>query len=335
MEIYLLLIFKHNGISSIKIWVCVSTILCWNCRVFGREGWEDYIECHVFVFGGLRWCPSCSCVTLCFVIVDMIRGVISHRAVHTADRMPIFAWKRMAYVWVIIRHLGGKRLRWSLSERNFSFRVDDVSRGRPGCVLHRRTRKFATGDVWIVLKSWVLCSWNPSRTSMERFEWGCCIWMGLRHMPWPYFEVMEGWRLFLSFFYMTLPKRTQHVCTSIFSFPFYSVWKKTHIQVFDTQIYQIVKQDSCCAVVGINTVRLFFCTEHGEYSFFSIIHKVHVDTKWVSSSIFFTFLSVTFLSTTDTSRPVPIFRRHVISVPRLWPLRRHGASVLCCTETYV
>lgn len=28
--------------------------------------------CHVFGFGGLRWCPSCSCVTLCFINVDMI-----------------------------------------------------------------------------------------------------------------------------------------------------------------------------------------------------------------------------------------------------------------------
>jgi hypothetical protein len=28
--------------------------------------------CHVFGFGGLRLCPSCSCVTLCFISVDMI-----------------------------------------------------------------------------------------------------------------------------------------------------------------------------------------------------------------------------------------------------------------------
>lgn len=43
--------------------------------------------------------------------------------------------------------------------------------------------------------------------------------------------------------------------------------------MFDTKLYQIVKQDSCCAVVGINTVRLFFCTEHGKYLFFQSYTK--------------------------------------------------------------
>jgi hypothetical protein len=35
----------------------------------------------------------------------------------------------------------------SLSEPKFSFRVDNVSRGRPRCALHRRTRELVTGDV--------------------------------------------------------------------------------------------------------------------------------------------------------------------------------------------
>jgi hypothetical protein len=150
----------------------------------------DWVPCVLIWWTAFR--PSCSCVTLCFVSVDIIRGVTSQRTVRTEERMPIFTWKRMAYV-----------CNYSSSRRD---EVTLISLCPSGNSLSELiTFLMLDKDVFYTEELELLpqvtcescesrvscCFWHPSRTGMERFVGGVCVLMGLRHMSWPYFEVME------------------------------------------------------------------------------------------------------------------------------------------------